>query len=73
MTDIQGALGNHQMDRAKEIVKERKSIAQKYIEAFNNIELLRTPTTPIDCTHGYQSFACLFGPEDIRPKDCSTG
>ena len=68
MTDIQGALGNHQMDRANEILKERKLIAQKYIEAFANIELLRTPTTPIDCAHGYQSFACLFGPEDIKDQ-----
>lgn len=68
MTDIQGALGNHQMDRANEIVKERNLIAKSYIEAFANTDLLRTPSTPIDCAHGYQSFACLFGPEEIKDE-----
>ena len=55
------------MDRAKEIVEERKSIAQRYIEALL-ISVLRTPTTSIDCDHGYQSFACLFGYEDINDE-----
>ena len=68
MTDIQGALGNNQMDRANEIISERKQIAQMYIEAFADIELLRTPITPDDCSHGYQSFACLYGAQDINQK-----
>ena len=34
MTDLQGALGSSQMDRAKDIVSERQAIAKKYDEAF---------------------------------------
>ena len=65
MTDIQGALGDMQMDRAREIVSERQSIARYYIDAFANTTKLRTPTTPSNYAHGYQSFACMFMPNEI--------
>jgi len=66
MTDIQAALGSAQMDRAQEIVAERQRLARKYDAAFSNIEWLKIPTVPINCIHGYQSYACTFAPEEIN-------
>lgn len=65
MTDIQGALGSAQMDRASDIVKERRQLAQKYDMAFSGIPWLRVPFRPETGHHGYQSYPCLFRPEDV--------
>ena len=40
MTDIQAALGSMQMNRADEIIKERKSIAKIYNEEFKNLSFI---------------------------------
>ena len=66
MTDIQGALGAAQMKRASAIVEERRSIAAKFDEAFGDIDFLRTPSVTKGYGHGYQSYACMFRPNDIR-------
>jgi perosamine synthetase len=71
MTDLQGALGSAQMDRAKEIVLERQNLAQRYDEAFDELDWLRTPFKHSDYEHGYQSYPCLFTPIDVSPS--STG
>ena len=63
MTDIQGALGNMQMDRASEIVEERRGIAAEFEKAFADLDWLRTPSAPDGYGHGYQSYPCLFQPE----------
>lgn len=65
MTDIQGALGSAQMDRAEEIVLERQALASRYREAFKDLSWLRTPGEHKDFEHGYQSFACLFEPSEV--------
>ena len=65
MTDLQAALGSSQMDRAKEIVSERQAIAKKYDDAFAYLDWLRTPFRGHDYDHGYQSYPCLFMPNDI--------
>ena len=44
MTDIQGAIGAAQMDRANAIVAERRRLAAIYNEAFADIEWLQTPS-----------------------------
>ena len=67
MTDIQGALGAAQMDRAADIVAERRAIAANFEEAFSGLNWLRTPTAPNGSEHGYQSYPCLFSPEEITP------
>ena len=46
MTDIQGALGSAQMDRAAEIVAERQRLARIYDQAFADLDWLRTPACP---------------------------
>ena len=63
MTDIQGALGAKQMERASEIIDERRSIANRYNEAFAKLDWLRVPKDLQECEHGYQSYPCLLMPE----------
>ena len=65
MTDIQGALGSKQMDRARHIIEERQHLAQRYTEAFKNIEWLQTPYEYDENKHAYQSYPCLFCPEKV--------
>jgi perosamine synthetase len=62
MTDLQGALGSAQMDRAKEIVSERQNLAQRYDDAFAALNWLRSPFKHSDYEHGYQSYPCMFMP-----------
>jgi perosamine synthetase len=64
MTDIQGALGCAQMGRADWILDERRRRARLYDEALADVDSLRTPTTPAGNVHGYQSYCCLFAPEE---------
>lgn len=68
MTDIQGALGSAQMNRADAIVAERRRLAKRYDEAFDDLSWLRLPARPVDSVHGYQSYSCMFEPEAITPQ-----
>ena len=65
MTDLQGALGSAQMNRADAIVNERRRLASRYDEAFAELDWLQTPVCPEGFEHGYQSYACLFEPQPI--------
>jgi perosamine synthetase len=65
MTDIQGALGVTQMQKAGFILEKRKEKATYYIEKLKNLSWLRLPQTPIYSNHAYQAFVCLFEPEKI--------
>jgi len=60
MTDIQGALGSTQMDRAAEIITERKHLADVYNKAFAKLPWLQTPLQIPANEHSYQSYACLY-------------
>ena len=64
MTDIQAALGAAQMERAAEIVSERQRLASVYDEAFADLEWLRSPACLPGYEHGYQSYPCMFRPDD---------
>lgn len=66
MTDIQAALGKAQMMRAAEIVSERRALADTYDTAFADLEWLQTPARIEGYGHSYQSYACLFMPEDAH-------
>jgi dTDP-4-amino-4,6-dideoxygalactose transaminase len=68
MTDLQGALGAAQMNRAKQIVAERRRLAVRYDDAFESIPWLKTPPHIAQLEHGYQSYACLFSPEPINSR-----
>jgi dTDP-4-amino-4,6-dideoxygalactose transaminase len=72
MTDIQGALGSSQMDRAQEINQERQRLAHRYDKAFSGLSWLRTPVHIDGCENGYQSYPCLFNPERIGSSGVSS-
>jgi perosamine synthetase len=63
MTDIQGALGCAQMERAKWILDERLKRARFYDRALASSEWLQVPAIPEGYVHGYQAYVCLFRPE----------
>ena len=64
MTDIQGALGCAQMDRAKWILSERSRRARLYDEMLKSMEWLKLPEVPDGHIHGYQAYVCLFQPQE---------
>lgn len=68
MTDLQGALGAAQMERASEIVAERQRLASVFDKAFSDLGWLRTPAHLEGLEHGYQSYPCLFQPEAVSLK-----
>jgi len=63
MTDIQGALGCAQMERAAWILTERSRRARLYDEKLADVQWLQKPTAPKGCVHGYQAYVCMFRPE----------
>tara|TARA_B100000963_G_scaffold358304_1_gene382612 strand:+ start:8592 stop:9764 length:1173 start_codon:yes stop_codon:yes gene_type:complete len=69
MTDIQAVLGSSQMNRAKEIIDERRKIASKYNEAFKSLDWLQIPFFSDDYDHGYQSYPCMIKTEDYSKKN----
>ena len=66
MTDLQAALGAAQMKRAEAILSERRGVAATYDSAFADISWLQTPCTLPNYNHGYQSYPCLFEPDQVR-------
>ncbi|MBK9782009.1 MAG: DegT/DnrJ/EryC1/StrS family aminotransferase [Anaerolineales bacterium] len=64
MTDFQGAIGAAQMHRLKWILEQRSRIASRYDRELSDLKWLRTPMTPKGYQHGYQSYVCLFRPEE---------
>lgn len=64
MTDIQGALGCAQMDRAAWILAERSRRARIYDKMLTKVEWLEMPAVPNGFVHGYQAYVCLFRPEE---------
>ncbi|MDH7500474.1 MAG: DegT/DnrJ/EryC1/StrS family aminotransferase [candidate division NC10 bacterium] len=64
MTDLQGALGCAQMDRASWVLSERARVARTYDEMLADLDWLRRPVTPEGYQHGFQSYVCLFCPEE---------
>ena len=72
MTDFQAALGSAQMDRANQIISERQSLANKYNKAFANLDWLKTPFQSEEYEHGYQSYPCLFMPNEVSAESIKT-
>lgn len=61
MTDIQGALGITQMQKAKEIMQKRRKIAEFYDKSLGDMESILCPSTPKGYIHGFQSYVCIVG------------
>jgi perosamine synthetase len=64
MTDIQGALGSVQMDRAEWILGRRRELAAAYDVMLADLDWLTPPIVPEGYVHGYQAYVCLFRPEE---------
>lgn len=65
MTDIQGAMGVVQMEFAEEIAKERYQIASRYLDELADLTWLGLPHTYEGISHGFQSFVCIYEPDEI--------
>jgi len=63
MTDLQGALGCAQMDRAEWILANRRRVASRYDTDLAALDWLERPRVPAGFDHGYQAYVCLFRPE----------
>jgi perosamine synthetase len=72
MTDIQGAIGVAQMDRAGAFIAERQRIARRYDEGLRGLDWLRTPTVPTGFEHGYQSYVVMIDEDRARAYDAET-
>ena len=67
MTDIQASLGISQMNRSDKILRERQDIAYRYDEAFASNEGIGNPVVKEEnFIHGYQSYACIYKPNDVK-------
>ena len=69
MTDIQGALGCAQIARADTILDARRAVARGYDKRLKGVEWLTPPHVPANAVHGYQSYVCLFKPEEPTWKN----
>ena len=66
MTDFQGAVGVAQMGKLKHIMQQRSRLARNYDQALADLEWLKTPYMPANHVHGYQSYVCLYKPEELN-------
>ncbi len=65
MTDLQAAVGNGQLDRLDGWIEKRRALAAQYRERLAGLDWVVTP--PDDPGHSYQSFACLYRPQEPTP------
>jgi perosamine synthetase len=63
LTDIQGAIGCVQMERAPGILAARTQAAQRYDELLADSDWLEMPLVPQGYVHGYQAYVCLYRPD----------
>ena len=60
MTDMQGALGVCQMEKADFIMFGRRKVAAWYDKALEKFPQVSIPFVPEGYKHSYQSYVCLF-------------
>ena len=65
MTDLQGALGCAQMERATWLLAQRARCVALYDRLLADVEWLTTPSAPEGYLHGFQAYVCLFRPEEL--------
>jgi perosamine synthetase len=64
MTDIQGAIGCVQMDRAPWILEQRTRVAATYDRLLAGLDWIAPPVVPDGHVHGWQSYVTLFRPQE---------
>ncbi len=79
MTDIQAAVGIKQLEKLDWIVSERRKIAEKYNEAFRDIDYVRLPIEEEGYFSNYQSYSvylkedCPIGRNELMQKMLDDG
>jgi dTDP-4-amino-4,6-dideoxygalactose transaminase len=63
MTDIQAALGLHQLARLGDLHKERHRVARRYTEAFSGCDALELPTWRDHVDHAWHLYVLRLRPE----------
>ena len=56
MTDIAASLGLHQLARSEELLARRRSIAQRYTDAFSQLPELEVPPNPTHIEHAWHLY-----------------
>jgi perosamine synthetase len=69
MTDLQGAIGSVQMDRAEGILERRRHLASLYDARLRGVDWIAPPFVPDGYVHGYQGYVTLFRPETPTLKN----
>ncbi len=71
MTDLQGAIGVVQMEKADRILDGRRAGAALYDAALKDFGWLIPPRVPARKIHAYQSYVTLLSPGEARRPDLS--
>jgi dTDP-4-amino-4,6-dideoxygalactose transaminase len=66
MTDLQAALGLHQLPRIAQNAKRRAEIWSRYDEAFADLPIVRPAPIAADTAHARHLYTVLVLPEEIR-------
>jgi dTDP-4-amino-4,6-dideoxygalactose transaminase len=66
MTDIQAALGIHQLRRLNEFIEVRQRYASIYNEGFNDVPEIEVPLTLDDRNHVYHLYPILLNLEELQ-------
>ncbi|MFZ5979598.1 MAG: DegT/DnrJ/EryC1/StrS family aminotransferase [Candidatus Zixiibacteriota bacterium] len=66
LTDIQGALGVNQMNKVETVLRGRQEAARRYYQLLETVPELVPPVVPEKYHHAYQSFVCLYRPDNIE-------
>ncbi len=70
MTDVQAAIGLAQVStKLSRITSRRAQLAARYTEHLKSLGWLRPPVVPVDFTHSYQSYVCLYQPIEATPEN----
>jgi dTDP-4-amino-4,6-dideoxygalactose transaminase len=62
MTDIQAAIGIHQLRKLNSFIDRRRAIAQRFDEAFADLPEIATPRQLLHRTHTYHIYAIYLDP-----------
>ena len=66
MTDIQAALGKHQLEKLAGFHARRQAIARRYTEAFAGVPALEPPTERDDVISSWHIYVLRVRPEHLR-------